>query len=207
MARAKQPVSINGIEFDALIDEDLTFESDIPSYPVERGFEVSDGIIIKPKKLSMTLFVGLSVTWASRFNRNPMRYREVEQRFRELYLKKRPVRIITSENRYESMGIKTISFKKYLEIGYAREFAIEFQEIRVTESQTAIIPAYYGETGLNAGTANTTISETPPGQEVAATESADRASILWSLFRGAGIMNSDGSFNDIGNVVGGWFGG
>ena len=35
MARAKQPVSINGIEFDALIDESRTLEATVPEYSVE----------------------------------------------------------------------------------------------------------------------------------------------------------------------------
>ena len=44
MARARQPVNINGITFDALIDESQTLEADIPAYPTEAGFEVSDRI-------------------------------------------------------------------------------------------------------------------------------------------------------------------
>ena len=46
MARAKQPVSINGIEFDALIDESRTLEATVPEYSVESGFSVSDAIIL-----------------------------------------------------------------------------------------------------------------------------------------------------------------
>lgn len=57
MARAKQPVSINGIEFDALIDESRTLEATVPEYSVESGFSVSDAIILSPEKLDMTLFV------------------------------------------------------------------------------------------------------------------------------------------------------
>ena len=67
MARAKQPVSINGIEFDALIDESRTLEATVPEYSVESGFSVSDAIILSPEKLDMTLFVtNTPVTWYNR---------------------------------------------------------------------------------------------------------------------------------------------
>ena len=71
MARAKQPVSINGIEFDALIDESRTLEATVPEYSVESGFSVSDAIILSPEKLDMTLFVtNTPVTWYNRHGRS-----------------------------------------------------------------------------------------------------------------------------------------
>ena len=42
MARALQPVSIEDVEFDALVDSTETLSADAPTYPVETGFEVSD---------------------------------------------------------------------------------------------------------------------------------------------------------------------
>ena len=38
MARTLKPVSVAGIEFDALIDETKTLSATIPTYPVEDGF-------------------------------------------------------------------------------------------------------------------------------------------------------------------------
>ncbi len=48
MARAKQPVSVDDIEFDALIDSEEGYEADVPEYPTEKGFSVSDTIVLKP---------------------------------------------------------------------------------------------------------------------------------------------------------------
>ena len=36
MARAKQPVSVGGVEFDALIDSEENYESEVPEYPTDR---------------------------------------------------------------------------------------------------------------------------------------------------------------------------
>ena len=46
MARAKQPVSVDDIEFDALIDSEEGYEADVPEYPTEKGFSVSDTIVV-----------------------------------------------------------------------------------------------------------------------------------------------------------------
>ena len=47
MARAKHPVSVDDIEFDALIDSEEGYEADVPEYPTEKGFSVSDTIVLK----------------------------------------------------------------------------------------------------------------------------------------------------------------
>ena len=54
MARNLKPVSIAGIEGDALISEDISYSADIPEYPVENGYNVSDTVILKPIQLSIT---------------------------------------------------------------------------------------------------------------------------------------------------------
>ena len=51
MGKATQPVSINGLEFDALIDESRTLEATVPEYSVESGFSVSDSVILNPEKV------------------------------------------------------------------------------------------------------------------------------------------------------------
>ena len=48
MGKAKQPVSINGVEFDALIESEEGYEAQIPEYPTEKGLSVSDNITLKP---------------------------------------------------------------------------------------------------------------------------------------------------------------
>ena len=58
MAKKVQPVSINDVEFDALIDDSRTLPNSVPSYPVEDGFSISDTIIHSPQTLSITVYVG-----------------------------------------------------------------------------------------------------------------------------------------------------
>lgn len=159
MARAKQPVSVGGIEFDALIDSEEKYESDVPEYPTEKGFKVSDTIVLKATVLNMTLYVtDTPVTWKGRLGSGPGKTEAVVKRLKELYFKKQPVEVVTSAAVYSNMAITALSIKKSVEVGYAREIPVTFKEIVVTESKTVSIPASYGKsgkTGASAGTSNT----------------------------------------------------
>ena len=187
MARARQPVTVNGISFDALIEESKTYEADVPAYPVERGFEVSDAIILKPIVLSMTLFLtNTPVTWRTRHGTDLGRVQDVVKQLEDLYFSREPITVVTSERTYKNMAILNFELKKTLETGTSREIPIMFQEIRVTEAQTTSIPDSYGRggaTGTNAGTANTT---SRPAMTAPVT--GNRGSILHGLASGAGLV-------------------
>lgn len=161
MGKATQPVSINGLEFDALIDESRTLEATVPEYSVESGFPVSDSVILNPEKLSMTLFVtNTPVTWYRRHGASPTRVDNVVKQLEELYFAKEPVTIVTSDATYTSMAIESITISKSLEIGYARQIPISFKKIRVTTAKTTTIPDSYGKSGATAASAGTASTST-----------------------------------------------
>ena len=167
MGKAKQPVSINGIEFDALLDSDEGYEAQVPEYPTEKGFSVSDNITLKPETLNMTLFVtDTPVTWKSRHGGGPGYPEGIVAQVKALYFAKQPVTVTTSETVYEDMAITNLNIKKSTEVGYAREIPIVLKKIIVTESTTVTIPDSYGKsgaTGASAGTANTTAASKGSG--------------------------------------------
>lgn len=159
MARAKQPVSVNGIEFDALIDQTDTLEATVPEYTVEDGFVVSDAIILNPEKLDMTLYItDTPVTWYSRHGSGQDRVESIMKQLQELYYTAEPTTVVTSAKSYTNMAIESLSISKSVEIGYAREVSISFKKIRVTSAKTTTIPDSYGKSGTtqaSAGTAST----------------------------------------------------
>lgn len=193
MARAKRPVSINGIEFDALIGQDQTLTATVPSYAVEDGSSVTDTIILEPESLSMTLFVtNTPVTWVNRFGIDSARVSKVEKRLRELYMKRIPVTVITTDESYTNMAIESIGFSKSTEIGYSREIPITFKKIDVTSAQTTTIPASYGKSGstsASAGTANTSSgSSSSSNNKSSDKKSGDKSSILYSVGSAVGLV-------------------
>ena len=160
MARkALQPVSIWGIEFDALVDETKTLSSTVPAYPVENGFPVSDTIILDPISISMTLYVSNTpVTWLYRHGSSTDRVNKICELIEQKWLEKELAKIVTSDTIYTDMGITSISIKKSKEIGYAREISISAQKIRITSRETTEVPDYIlksGKTKSNSGTAST----------------------------------------------------
>ena len=159
MARAKQPVSVNGIEFDALISQTDTLEATVPEYTVEDGFVVSDAIILNPEKLDMVLYItDTPVTWYSRHGSGQNRVESIEKQLKELYYTAEPTTVVTSAKSYTNMAIESLSISKSVEIGYAREVSISFKKIRVTSAKTTTIPDSYGKSGTtqaSAGTAST----------------------------------------------------
>lgn len=198
MARAKQPVSIDGIEFDALLDQSMDYEADVPEYPTEKGFSVSDNISLKPESLSMTLYVSdTPVTWKSRFGSGKGRVEKVVKQLQDLYFAKKVVTVVTSDAVFDSMAITSISFSKSADVGYAREIPISLKKIIVTESSTTSIPDSYGKsgtTGASAGTANTTAGNSGSsgnggGGKSSNSESGKNGSILYNAASSLGIIN------------------
>jgi len=164
MAKAKRPVTVAGIQFDALISEERSLTATVPTYSVESGFCVSDAIILEPETLSMVLFLtDTPVTW--RRNGGRGKTERIVSQLEELYYSAYPVTIVTSDKTYTNMAITSLGLNKSTEIGYAREIPIEFQKIRITTASTTTIPDSYGKsgtTGAQAGTASVTTESTSP---------------------------------------------
>lgn len=158
-----QPVSVAGIEFPAMLDETQTFTSDIPEYPVETGFVISDNITLQPMELPLTLLLSdTPLTWRGRVRSMS----EAESMLKELYFSKTPFTVVTPSGTFESMGITSMQIKRSSENGYNKEVSLSLKQINVTATKTASIPDSYGKsgaTGANAGTASTSAGSTSNG--------------------------------------------
>ena len=206
MARPLEPVSIDGITFDAIINLEETWDADVPSFPVETGFEVSDTIILRPIHLSMKLYLtNTPVTWKRLHGSSPYRVQDVLYRLKQLFFSshKEPITVTTSEADYENMAITKIGLPKNISTGEAREIPISFQQIRTVEAATTSVPASLGrggETGIIAGTANTNVRpapERPPQNE------GNRGSILYNLANSTGLLGGGLSLGGLGGLFGG----
>lgn len=198
MARkALKPVSVAGIEFDALIDEQKTMNATVPAYPVESGFFVSDTIILEPLSLQLTLYVSNTpVTWLHRHGRSTDRVNRICEEIENLWLSKQLVKVVTRDAIYTNMGITGISIKKSKEIGYAREISMQLQKVNITSTRTVSIPDYSlksGETQASAGRANTTNSSEKTGSGSSSggsgeSEAKKSQSTLYGVAAGQGYL-------------------
>lgn len=197
MAKAKQPVTIWGIEFDALIDEQKTLSSTIPTYPVEEGFPVSDTIINEPVSIKLTLYVSNTpVTWLYRHGTSTDRVVKICNQIEKKWLEKKLTKIVTSDAIYTDMGITSIAIKKSKDIGYAREISVTAQKVRVTKRKTVKIPSYVmkaGATMANAGKASTSNSSSKTGSSTGSSSGSSSGSSGSGSSGNSGKSSSSGS--------------
>ena len=187
MARNLKPVSIAGIEGDALISEDISYSADIPEYPVENGYNVSDTVILKPIQLSITLYISDSpATWRNRKGHSPSagRTKKICEKFEKLYFQRKLVKVVTTDKIYTNMGITSMSISHSSEIGYARQ-----------------IPKYIlqsGESKKSAGKATTSSSSSNSSSSSSSrsggsgssgkSSSGKKGSILYNIGKKAGFL-------------------
>ena len=195
MTRPTEPVSIDGLTFDALLDLDENWDADVPVFPVETGFEVSDTVILRAIELNMRLYLtNTPVTWRRLHGSGPHRIQEVLDRLRQIYIRKEPITVSTAESDYENMAITSITLPKNIAVGNAREIPISFRQIRTVEAETVAIPASLGRggaSGINAGTANTSSIPAPapaPGDNQEGQGEGGRSSILYNLAGSSGLL-------------------
>lgn len=195
MGKALQPVSIDGIEFDALIGSSEQLDAQVPEYSVETGFSVSDTIILNPEMLDLTLFVSnRPVTWAKRFGASNDRVDQVVKQLKELYMSRTLITVTTCGETYTNMAITSLTITKSNTLGYAREIPIKLKKVRVTEAKTTTIPASYGKsgaTGASAGTASTTKATSGSASSGGSNDSgtgSKSGSILYGVANSVGLL-------------------
>ena len=188
MNRALQPASIDGIEFDALIDSEESYTANAPTYPTEDASAVTDSMILEPLELSMTLYVtNTPVTWKSRHGSNSNRISVVVASLIKLFQTKKLVTVSTTERDYSNMVITSMTIQKSTEQGYAREIPITLQEITVVSTKTTMIDASHplsGGTMTSTGNASTKKASDGGGNssgEYAASNKTAAASVFDSL--------------------------
>lgn len=182
-----KPCSINGIEFDALLNESRSYNSDVPEYAVESGYEVSDNISIKPMEIEFTGYLtNTPVTWE---NHGTGRVESVVALLENLFFSKQLVTLATRTDTYTNMAITFLKVPKDAENMTSREIQMRLKKVTVVSSQVTTIPSSYirgGDTGVNAGTSGTGSRGSGAAQASGSgasgsSESESKASILYNL--------------------------
>ena len=134
-------VSINDKEyaatFDAHIDSKEDYTVDTPTYPIERDFDTSISTLNRQVQLTMNLFLTpYPVTWAHFFGRSIEMVKETLVRMYWLHL---PVKVITQDETYDSMAIKSITFRRSADTGDAYDVNVTLVHVDDTTVYTKYI--------------------------------------------------------------------
>lgn len=143
-----KPVKVAGIEFDALIEQTKTLNSEIPVYPVESGYEVSDTIQIQPMELSLKLFLTATPgTFLKKHGMSKSRPEKVTKQLEDKYNKKKLIKVVTSQAIYTSMGITSISWTRSKDSRYSREIDMTLKKVIKTKTKTGSIKSSSRKSG------------------------------------------------------------
>lgn len=146
--KAREPVSINGVEFDAVIERQEQMSATVPQYPIENGVSISDNVALDAMELTMTLYLTATpITWASRHGTGEEHIDATCEKLRKQYASREPLEVVTSNRTYSSMVIKQMQFKKSEDIGMAMEIPITLTQVTTTSSEKVNIPAGLGKGG------------------------------------------------------------
>ena len=148
MAKVYTPSSLGGVKFDAIISRDRTYEAEVPTYPVESGFPVSDAVLRSPLALNVTAFISdTPVTWKRQLGNTRSRVSKVVKQLENLYFAGEPVTFITGNKVYTNMAITSITVPETEEMKTAVEVSISLKQVEVTKAKTTTIPSSYGMSG------------------------------------------------------------
>ena len=146
--KAREPVSINGAEFDAVIERQEQMSATVPQYPTENGVSISDNVALDAMELTMTLYLTATpITWAGRHGTGEEHIDATCEKLRKQYASREPLEVVTSNRTYSNMVIKQMQFKKSEDIGMAMEIPITLTQVTTTSSEKVDIPAGLGKGG------------------------------------------------------------
>ena len=149
----KQPVSVAGIEFDAVIESTELYSSSVPDYPVDSGYSVSDNMALDPTELDMTLYVTATpVTCLHSHGTGEERLRLIRDELISLYETRQMFSIITPEDVFDNMVISSMEIGRTPDNGYAMEIPITFRQVTVTTAAVNVISDYYARSGATMQT-------------------------------------------------------
>ena len=163
MSKARIPASLGGIEFDCTISRERSYEADIPEYPVEDGYYVSDSIHKKPLTFELVVFVtNMPVTWAKRHAGNN-RVKNTIDSLVDLYLSGKLSTLVTPDKVYENMGITKLSVTEEDYVN-AAEITLSLKQVTVTSADIIVVSSYNysGSSSDGAGSSATTEESSTP---------------------------------------------
>lgn len=165
-------MSLNGIAFDATMERSRTYNSDVPTYPVEKGFKVSDAVLKNPMEITLKAVITempLSLAYF-KVGTNIFRYSRnvsgILKQLVDLYYAAEPVTLVTNSGTYHSLVIQTLTIPETTEMVNAVEISMTLKQVRITgnydielgdtdiDGSDAYVD-YEGPSDIDAGTVDT----------------------------------------------------
>lgn len=159
----KSPPTIGAIQLDASLSEDHRYENLVTEFPVETGATITDHIVNKPVRLSITGFITncpikefTNVRKEASFDaeNSASVYTQVAyDALMALWKDREPVAIVTPLSSYEQMALTSLTIPRNAQVGDALQFTAEFVQILLASAQSESVENLaLDKTGAKAGT-------------------------------------------------------
>lgn len=162
------PITIDNIEVDVIMEDSISYESEVTEFPVETGFTISDHVINKQPEIKLDcIFTPTPVTWYELHkDKAATRLEDVRRELERIRNEKEPITVTTPDRIYENVVLVKIPITRTIKDGLTLRMTLEFKQIAIVSSNTAEVPAEYaeqetkiqaqtGKTETNGGTATT----------------------------------------------------
>lgn len=197
---ATSPAVLGGIEFDSVLTKDEQLSAEVPDFATEKGYSVSDTIIIKPTTLSVeAVIANRPVTWLSRHGSSSNRVAEVTRQLRKIFVDRELVTYSANGDTWDNMAITSLNIPDDAESGDAIKVSFILKQVTVTRKQTALVTVSFprgGTSSTNAGSVSskkTTAKSTAKNQRYVKGGSNGNSTIFNGLLTGVGKLVSSGS--------------
>lgn len=174
-------IRIDGFLIDASINENHMRSSEVTSYPVEEGSDVTDNVRNLPIEFTVEGIVSdspLSDVSGERTD-GAIPSQDALALFEKIHLEREPITVVSSLMTYNRMVMKSLSMPLNSKTGEALRFSATFKQIElITNNRTTIIVASpRAKPKVNLG------SKTEPADGTPVSEETEReGSILHGLF-------------------------
>lgn len=145
--------NIGGITVDATINDSVSYDSGITSFPIEDGSYISDHITLQPYSVSIngiitdTPFFLPNIFENVAFNSSSVsRVKNAYEELLTLYINKEPFTVITGLDIYSDMFFTSFNIARDANTGHALSFDAKFEKVNYATTVIVTIPK---ETVLN----------------------------------------------------------
>ena len=167
---AKDPTKVGSLKVDIVKTVEYSYEQEVTSHPVEKGYEIHDTIVNKPLRLHLSIAISsMPVTWFWKNGTGSAKFQDGYEALVAIREAKQPITIVRPDRIITDLvmtGCKLASTNESMSV---MNVELDFVQIKKVETKTVEIPQNVvdasvrdsvGETGANGGNANQTSPDT-----------------------------------------------
>lgn len=165
---AKEPTKVGTLKVDIVKSVEYSYEQEVTSHPVEKGYEIHDTIVNKPLRLHLSVAISsMPVTWFWTNGQGSTKFQDGYEALVAIREAKQPITIVRPDRIINDLVMTSCKLGNNNESLSVMNVELEFVQIKMVETKTVEIPQNIvdasvknsvGESGANGGNANQTNS-------------------------------------------------